>query len=365
MFIREKVKIGITKLTRRLFYQIVFWNASFIFFVIISGNKTLFDLTQSIINISSIYVNTIFLGTCTGLLFAILDTVFSDRIMRLSPIRPTLFTRSLLYFSLAFIIIIILTTPRPHELLKSTDLSVIKRLLSTLNNDLIKFMAYFYLSCIFNHAFKEIYAKIGLGNFFEWFFGGINKPKEDERVFMFLDMKSSTTIAENLKHHKFSRLVQDVFNDMAVVDNYHGEIYQYLGDGAIISWPVHSGINNNNCIKAFFAFTRVIERRTRYYNRRYGLTPTFKAGLHVGKIMVLQVGSIKRDISYNGDTINTSARIESMCNELKHDLLISGILYETLENRNEFNFKDVGTIKLKGKQKGVLIYGVKLKTRKR
>ena len=148
---------------------------------------------------------------------------------------------------------------------------------------------------------------------------------------------------------------------MAVVDNYLGEIYQYLGDGAIISWNLKRGIANNNFLKAFFSFTRIINKRERYYMRKYGLLPKFKAGIHVGKVMVLQVGQIRRDISYNGDTLNTTARIEEKCNDFKQNLLISGDLYEMISDTRDFIIKNIGNIKLKGKRKGIDIYQVKQK----
>ncbi|MBW2998075.1 adenylate/guanylate cyclase domain-containing protein, partial [Candidatus Woesearchaeota archaeon] len=143
--------------------------------------------------------------------------------------------------------------------------------------------------------------------------------------------------------------------------NYNGEIYQYLGDGAIISWSVKDGIKHNNCINSFYAFIHVINKRRRYYQRRYGVIPSFKAGMHVGNVMVLQVGQIRRDISYNGDTLNATARIESMCNEYKQKLLISGDLFELLKDKKSFSFRNLGNIKLKGKRKGLDLYQLRPK----
>jgi adenylate cyclase len=203
--------------------------------------------------------------------------------------------------------------------------------------------------------------KVGKGNFNNWIFGMLNKPREDERIFMFIDMKSSTSIAEKLSHEKFSHLVQDVFNDLAVVDNYMGEIYQYMGDGAIISWPLNKGLKNNNFLRAFYGFSNLLNKRDRYYQNKYGLSPKFKAGVHVGKVMVLQVGRIRRDISYNGDTLNTTARIESMCNAYNKSLLISGDLYNMMIDKDEYYTKEVGNIKLKGKRRKVDIFYVRPK----
>jgi adenylate cyclase len=192
----------------------------------------------------------------------------------------------------------------------------------------------------------------------KWLFGQLNKPREEDRIFMFVDMKDSTRIAEKLEHKRFSNLVQDVFNDMWIIDSYQGDLYQYLGDGAIFSWSNKKGTQNNNCINAFFAFQRQIEKRSKYYNRKYGFVPGFKAGMHAGKIMVLQVGKFRRRISYNGDTINTTARIESMCNEYKQDLLISVDLEVRLKKKKHFRTKEIGNIKLRGKRKSVNLYKV-------
>jgi adenylate cyclase len=75
--------------------------------------------------------------------------------------------------------------------------------------------------------------------------------------------------------------------------------------------------------------------------------------------MVLQVGQSRRDISYNGDTINTAARIESLCKEYRQDLLISEDLYKRTEDKETYLFKEIGKIKLKGKRKSTGIYQVK------
>ncbi len=366
MFLREKIKIQFSRGYRAIRYHFIFWNIALFFFVFLTDDKSLFVNYFKLLNVDAFYFNISLVSGFIALLFTFLDTIFSDRIMRFSPIRTMVFLRSLLYFALAFTLFY-LGVNKNLDITTISDYDTFLKYLPTVELPHIRFFVYFYLSCIVNSTFKEMHRKVGVGNFLNWFFGRLNKPREEKKLFMFIDMKSSTRRAEELGHEKFSRLVQDVFNDMSVLYNYHGEIYNYLGDGAVVCWNVKKGVRSNNCIRAFYAFQRVVDRRSRYYRRKYGEVPKFKAGLHLGRVMVLQVGSIRREISYNGDTINTAARIESMCNEYKQDLLISGVLYEALEDPKEFNMKEVGTIKLKGKQRGVLIYQVKQKqnTRKK
>ena len=54
---------------------------------------------------------------------------------------------------------------------------------------------------------------------------------EEKRIFMFLDLRSSTFIAEKLGHKLYSEFIQDCFLDLEVVRRHKAEIYQYVGDG--------------------------------------------------------------------------------------------------------------------------------------
>jgi len=51
-----------------------------------------------------------------------------------------------------------------------------------------------------------------------------------------------------------------------------------------------------------------------YYLSKYGRVPVFKAGIHGGKVMALEVGSVKKELAYLGDIVNTTARIQGECN---------------------------------------------------
>ena len=271
--------------------------------------------------------------------------------------------RLLLYLFTGFVLLIL--AAEPSMPLSELNNTILLNRISAPDFSLIRFLVFFYFAVFLIRLLTNMMARIGKGNIKRWMLGMFDKPMEQERIFMFIDMKSSTSIAEKLDHKKFSHLIRDVFNDLQVVDNYQGEVYQYLGDGAVVTWDLRSGIYRNNCLRAFYAFQKTIRRRRRYYRWRYGQEPAFKAGAHAGKVMALQVGQIRRDISYNGDTINTAARIESKCNEYKQELLISGDLYELLGNRKGFTFRNAGHIKLDGKKQGVDLYKVKRGSKKK
>ncbi|HZJ20364.1 MAG TPA: hypothetical protein VFD35_08455 [Pricia sp.] len=89
------------------------------------------------------------------------------------------------------------------------------------------------------------------------------------------------------------------------------EVYQYVGDEAVLSWAIVNGLTNNNCIMAYFNFARHLQSKEAYYNANYGAVPEFKAGMNVGKVTVAQVGVIKKEIAFHGDTLNTASRIQA------------------------------------------------------
>ncbi len=146
---------------------------------------------------------------------------------------------------------------------------------------------------------------------------------------MFLDLRSSTTYAEQIGHEKFSEMIQDCFYDLAmVVEEHRAEIYQYVGDEAVLTWKMKNGLSDHNSLRAFFAFDDRLKSRSEYYREKYGFIPEFKAGLNGGEVMVAEVGEIKKEIAYHGDVLNTGARIQARCNFYGRNLLISERLKE-------------------------------------
>lgn len=204
----------------------------------------------------------------------------------------------------------------------------------------------------------EIEKKLGYGNLRKLLTGKFYKPREEKVIFMFVDLKDSTSIAEKLGMYQYSYLLKDCFSDFSIVDKYNAQIYQYVGDEVVITWPISEAKNYRRFLQAFFAFKNVLEKKRSFYEEKYGVFPVFKAGAHSGPIIVTEVGDIKRELTYHGDTINTTARIQEKCNELHSDLLISDSLHSIIKPYTEYHFEDVGGISLKGKANDVRLYKV-------
>lgn len=209
------------------------------------------------------------------------------------------------------------------------------------------------------NALHQISRKLGPGVILNWLTGKYHTPREEERIFMFLDLKNSTPLGEKLGNISFSKLVQDFFHDLTdpVVET-GGEVSHYIGDEAVLSWKPRKGLENANCIRCFFLMQEAIKGRSEQYLTRYGIIPEFKAGVHIGPVIATEVGDIKSEIVFHGDVLNTTARIIGKCTELDSDLLVSGALQERLVLPDGLQARSLGMHQLKGKEHEIEIIAV-------
>jgi adenylate cyclase len=207
--------------------------------------------------------------------------------------------------------------------------------------------------------FMEINHLLGEGVLWKFVRGKYHQPREEERIFMFLDMKSSTTIAEQLGHVRFYRLLNELFHEISQpVLQTKAEIYQYVGDEVVLTWEMRHGLKNSNCVKIFFMFQEILRKKTENYVKTFGVRPEFKAGLHFGKVVSAQIGDLKREIVYNGDVLNTTARIRNECNKYQRDCLVSGALMNRLKQLNGFLWERIDAVTLRGKETEVELFSV-------
>ena len=205
--------------------------------------------------------------------------------------------------------------------------------------------------------------KIGLRALGRLMLGYYNQPVEENRLFLFVDLKDSTALAEQLGNLRYSAFIRDFFMDMgAPIAATRGEVYQYVGDEVVVTWEWRAGRQRASCLRCFFGMQQAVERRRAYYLREYGAVPTFKAGLHGGPVVATQVGDIKTELVFHGDVLNTTARIQAQCNALQSRLLVSATVLEALGPGLPYQVRPLGSFTLRGKNRQVELFDVQLAT---
>ena len=99
----------------------------------------------------------------------------------------------------------------------------------------------------------QVNSKFGQGAFWNIIRGKYNTPKEEKRIFMFLDLNSSTAIAEQLGDETYHAFLKDFFADITdpILEN-EGEIYQYVGDEVVVAWNYEEGKKRFSLPQMFF-----------------------------------------------------------------------------------------------------------------
>ena len=205
---------------------------------------------------------------------------------------------------------------------------------------------------------EKLIGKNMLANYLK---GKYKKPKKEIRVFLFLDLKSSTTISEKLGNEIYYSFLNDAIYEMsASIMETKAEIYQYVGDEIVFTWPLDKGITNNNCLKLFEKITAQLESKGSYFQKNYGYQPVFKGALHAGLVLAAEIGHIKKDIVYSGDVLNATARMESLCYKYEADILVSKSLFNLLDKKHEIIYEDLGAISLRGKDEKLEVMKIHL-----
>ena len=193
--------------------------------------------------------------------------------------------------------------------------------------------------------------KLGQGMLWGTISGKYHKPREAELVFLFLDLKNSTPIAERIGDIAFSNLLKDVFFDItdSIVSNY-GKIYRYVGDEVVVYWPNNKNFKNLNFVGTFFSAQKMLESRKSYYQKKYGVKPEVKAGFHVGKIVSGDIGEIKSQICFLGNVMVETSAIEKCCKLYNTSVLVSDELFNIIQLPEGYVTKKEGVLKGEGER---------------
>jgi adenylate cyclase len=198
------------------------------------------------------------------------------------------------------------------------------------------------------------------GDLIKYVTGKYHRPEEINKIFLFIDLKSSTAIAEKLGNLEYSSFLIDYFHDMTdAILMSKAEIYQYIGDEIVLTWSFADGIKYSRCIHCFYDIRNTMEMSKKKYLEKFGVYPQFKAAMHAGRVSVTWIGNIKKEIVYHGDVLNTTSRIQAECNRYDQYFLTTEYMLENLKLPEYLRAELVGELQLKGKQEKVKIFGLK------
>jgi len=200
---------------------------------------------------------------------------------------------------------------------------------------------------------------IGPRAFLNLFIGRYHTPVEENRFVLFVDIAGSTGLAERLGGIAIHRLLDHTFRllPLSVVD-YRGEVLNYVGDEVIVTWPERDGAVDWRPLRCFVAMREELSRASGQLEREFGAAPRIRGSLHFGPVIVGEIGDVKRAIVFNGDVMNTAARLEELSRNVEGGFLASAAAMQRFRSPPPFAVRDLGRLPIRGRADGIDVVGI-------
>ncbi|MFC1631933.1 CHASE2 domain-containing protein [Candidatus Omnitrophota bacterium] len=179
---------------------------------------------------------------------------------------------------------------------------------------------------------------------------------------LFSDIRSFTTYSENHQPEEVVGILNEYLDTMTkVILKHNGTLDKYVGDEIVAVFGAPSAsVETDHAQRAVAAAVDMLKELKQLQEKWHseGKQPLdIGIGINTGPMLVGNIGSTERmDYTVIGDAVNLGSRIEGLTREYKNHLIISEFTYAYVKDMVEA--KQLEAVKVKGKQKPVMIYEV-------
>ena len=184
--------------------------------------------------------------------------------------------------------------------------------------------------------------------------------KSVEATVLFSDVRSFTTLAEELGPQATVTLLNDYFTIMVeCIQDHGGMLDKFIGDAIMAAFGLPVA-HDDDVDRAVQAAVAMISSLFAWNDRRAldGRPPIdMGIGLNTGMVVAGNIGSPKRmDFTMIGDGVNLASRLESACKQYSARILISEHTFARL--KGVYRTREVDHVVVKGKTEPVGVYEV-------
>jgi adenylate cyclase len=174
---------------------------------------------------------------------------------------------------------------------------------------------------------------------------------------LFSDIENFTSISENLDPDELVSAMNNYLDDITnVINDCSGTLDKYIGDavmafyGAPVETENHAADACRTALRAGTTWSKNGQSgREIRFNTRFGI--------NTGKMLVGNMGSARRfNYTVMGDQVNVGARCESACKIFGVYTIVSESSKEEADITDEFLFRKLGMVKVKGKSEPLALY---------
>ena len=178
-----------------------------------------------------------------------------------------------------------------------------------------------------------------------------------EMSVLFSDVRSFTTISENLDPKELTRFINGFLTPMTkIIHQNRGTIDKYMGDAIMAFWgaPLSDENHAKNTLIAGMSMIEGMKTLSSEFKQRGWPEIKVGVGINSGPMNVGNMGSEFR-MAYTvlGDTVNLGSRLEGLTKNYGVDIIVSEYTKEAVP---DFEYRLLDKVKVKGKDRPVTIY---------
>jgi adenylate cyclase len=198
---------------------------------------------------------------------------------------------------------------------------------------------------------SEVVPLVASGRFAE-----LRRGRRQHAVIMFVDIRGSTALAENMDPHRLSIFIAAFRRRVVAAAQAHGGVIdKFIGDGAMIVFGLPEP-SPDDAARALACAHDLLARIARW-NMKRAFDPPLAVGIgvHVGEVYFGVVGDRDRmELTVIGDTVNVAARLEQATKDYKVPLIASeAVIREACANTS---WREVGREPLRGRSEDIALY---------
>jgi class 3 adenylate cyclase/HAMP domain-containing protein len=173
---------------------------------------------------------------------------------------------------------------------------------------------------------------------------------------LFSDIRSFTTLSEQMTPAENFAFINSYLSRVGpVIRAENGLIDKYIGDAVMALFPTRA----DHAVKASLVMLQTVREYNIHRRQRGFDSIRIGVGLHTGPLMLGTVGEEQRmDATVISDTVNLASRLEGLTKYYEATLIVSEATLLALNNRNDFGFRFLDEVQVKGKTESIRIYEI-------
>jgi len=178
---------------------------------------------------------------------------------------------------------------------------------------------------------------------------------EREMTVVFTDIRGFTKISEELSPQEIFDFLNEYLSGIVpIIQKHGGFIDKFIGDSVMALFPNHP----DHAIDAVMEFGHFVTAFNEMLVKEKNMSPIHVgSGIHTGSMMLGTIGHDHRlETTVISDAVNTAARVEGLTKHYDTSMIMTEETLKKLENKEQFHYRFLDKVQVKGKSKILSVY---------